>query len=143
MKYQTTSYKATQKLGEDFAKKLSGGDILLLYGNLGSGKTTFMQGLAKGLRIKRRIISPTFIIMRSYETSKKDVAMLYHIDLYRTETVHDLEGLGMSDVLSNAHAIVAVEWPEKLDPLFPKKRWELHFETIDENTRSITIDKHE
>lgn len=62
----TSSYEETQKLGKEFTKKLQGGDIIALYGELGSGKTTFVQGLAKGLGIKRRIISPTFIIIRSY-----------------------------------------------------------------------------
>src|SRR5579862_9128827 len=63
----TSNFKQTQQLGFDFAKNLKGGEVLALYGDLGSGKTTFIQGLAVGLGIKRPIISPTFIIMRTYK----------------------------------------------------------------------------
>lgn len=62
----TSSFKETQQLGFDFAKKLTSGGVIALHGNLGSGKTTFVQGFAKGLGIEKKIISPTFIIMRSY-----------------------------------------------------------------------------
>ena len=135
----TNNYKETQQLAKEFASQLHGGDVLLLFGDLGSGKTTFMQGLAEGLGLKRRIISPTFIIMRSYEIKNKK--MLYHIDLYRTESQHDLEGLGLPDILQDKNAIAAIEWPEKLGDLFPKKRWELHFDNLGEDRRSITIEK--
>ena len=67
----TNSFTETQQVGFDFAKKLQGGEVLALYGDLGSGKTTFMQGLAKGLGITKNIISPTFIIMRTYEIRLK------------------------------------------------------------------------
>jgi tRNA threonylcarbamoyladenosine biosynthesis protein TsaE len=67
MKVHTNSAEETQHAGKTFAKKLHGGDVILLYGNLGAGKTTFVQGLAKGLGIEKRIISPTFIIVRRYE----------------------------------------------------------------------------
>lgn len=70
-KYITNSSEETKKIAENFAKKLKGGDIVALYGELGSGKTTFVQGLAKGLGIKKRIISPTFIIVRSYKIEFK------------------------------------------------------------------------
>src|SRR5579859_3177717 len=161
MKQITNSHTTTQELGEDFAKKLHGGDVLLLFGDLGSGKTTFMQGLAKGLGIERRIISPTFIIVRKYEVPEsspiKNIQTLYHIDLYRTQTrstsfgltqdessgqaEDDLQGLGMNEILHENNAIVAIEWPEKLGSFLPEKRWELHFETLSENERSITIEK--
>jgi tRNA threonylcarbamoyladenosine biosynthesis protein TsaE len=147
MKQITNNYTATQELGADFAKNLHGGDVLLLFGELGSGKTTFMQGLAKGLGIERRIISPTFIIVRKYDVSKMEKAhniqTLYHIDLYRTQTEDDLKGLGMDDLLHENNALVAIEWPEKLGSFLPAKRWELHFQALSENERSITIEKYE
>jgi len=158
MEVTTNNYEATQKAGEAFGKKLQGGDIIFLYGNLGAGKTTFMQGLAKGLGISHRIISPTFIIVRSYEVPNysssearsledsrhfvRTIQKLYHIDLYRTETRHDLESIGLADMLHDKHAVIAVEWPEKFGTL-PDKRYDIHFETIDENTRRITIEKYE
>src|SRR3989344_3335881 len=103
----TKNFKETQKLGCDFAKVLKKEDIVCLYGDLGSGKTTFVQGLAEGLGIKSRIISPTFIIMRSHELKN---GMFYHIDLYRIGSERDLEGLGIEEIINNKSNIVAIEW---------------------------------
>lgn len=136
----TQSLRETQEFARDFAKNLKGGDILCLYGNLGSGKTSFVQGLAKGLGITKRIISPTFIIARRYEMGDLN---FYHIDLYRTETVQDLYSIGIDEILEDDNNIVAIEWAEKLFDLMPKKRIDLKFKYVDENTRKITIENHE
>ncbi len=136
----TDSLKKTQNFARDFAKNLKGGDILCLYGNLGSGKTSFVQGLAKGFGITRRIISPTFIIARRYEMGDLN---LYHIDLYRTQTLQDLLSIGIDEILEGDNNIVVIEWAEKLLDLIPKKRIDLKFEYIDENKRKITIENHE
>src|SRR5258708_7060996 len=92
----TRDSEETKKLGEKFAKEILSEQkvclspmILALYGNLGGGKTTFVQGLAKGLGIKKRIISPTFVIIRSYES------YFYHADLYRLRGEEDIEGTGL------------------------------------------------
>ncbi len=136
----TQNLRETQEFARDFAKNLKAGDVLCLYGNLGSGKTSFVQGLAKGLGITRRIISPTFIIARRYKIGDLN---FYHIDLYRTETVQDLRSIGMDEILEDDKNIVAIEWAEKLLDLIPKKRVDLKFEYIDENKRKITIENHE
>jgi len=157
--YLTKSYEETQKLGEKFAHDLSGGDVVLLFGDLGAGKTTFMQGLAKGLGVKKRIISPTFIIMRTYEVglpsqgvlsenkedshTGSDIEKLYHIDLYRTETIKDIEGLGFFDILQDKKAIIAIEWPEKLGEHLPKGAWVVKCSYIDDTTRQIIITKRD
>lgn len=134
----TESLIQTQVFAKDFAKNLKGGDTLCLYGNLGAGKTTFVQGLASGLGIKQRIISPTFIIIREYKIKNLD---FYHIDLYRIESKHDLIGLGIKEIISNTNNIIAIEWAEKLQDLMPKRRIDLRLEYIDENKRKITINK--
>lgn len=139
-KYLTKNSEETKKLGVDFAKKIKLGDTLAFYGNLGSGKTTFIQGLANGLNIKRRIISPTFIIVRHYNLEK---GSFYHIDLYRTQTRHDLLGLGIDEILSDDNNITAIEWSDKLNDFLPKKRIELYFRYIDENKREIEVKKYE
>lgn len=136
----TQNLRETQEFARDFAKNLKAGDVLCLYGNLGSGKTSFVQGLAKGLGITRRIISPTFIIARRYEISDLN---FYHIDLYRTQTLQDLFSIGINEILEDDKNIVAIEWAEKLFDLIPKKRVDLKFEYVDENTRKITIENHE
>lgn len=136
----TQNLKETWEFARNFAKNLKAGDILCLYGDLGSGKTSFVQGLAKGLGIKGRIISPTFIIAREYEMGDLN---FYHIDLYRTQSMHDLLSIGMDEILENKNNIVAIEWSEKLLDLLPKKRIDLRFEYIDEEKRKITIQSYE
>lgn len=133
----TDSYKKTQSLGEEFAKKLTGGLVVALHGDLGGGKTTFTQGIAKGLGIKKRIISPTFVIVRTYKIGFKN---FYHIDLYRVQSKSDIEGLGIEEILKNPENIIVVEWAERLGDLLPKKRIDVYFEYIDEEKRKITYD---
>lgn len=123
----TKSSEETKKLGFDFAKTLQEGDIVCLYGDLGSGKTTFVQGLAEGLGIKNKIISPTFIIVRKYD-------YFYHVDLYRIESP---ENLGLIEILNDKSSIVAIEWAEKLGSLTPDKRIDIKFSHADGNTRKI------
>lgn len=134
----TSSFEETQNLGKELAKTLKGGELVALYGNLGGGKTTFVQGLAIGLGIKRRIISPTFIIIRSYKTliNKKN-KNFFHVDLYRTETLDDLRGLGIDEIIDNSNNIIVVEWAEKMKDLLPRKRIDIYFEYLDENKRKI------
>lgn len=138
--YITNSGEETKSLGEKLAKELKPGDFLAFYGNLGSGKTTFIQGLAKGLGIKRRIISPTFIIVRHYKLNKGN---FYHIDLYRTETKNDLLSVGLDEVIEDRNNIIALEWAEKLGDLLPQKRYEIDCKYIDEYKREIKITKYE
>jgi len=148
----TKNAAETEKFAINLAKSLKRGDILCLYGNLGSGKTTFVQGLARGLGIKRRIFSPTFIIVRSYEITtphfakasrgKQNSIFFYHIDLYRIQTKQDLLGLGIDEILKDEKNIVSIEWAEKLFDLLPKKRIDLKFKYIDQNERLIEVEKH-
>jgi tRNA threonylcarbamoyladenosine biosynthesis protein TsaE len=104
---------------------------------LGSGKTTFVQGLAEGLGIKQRIISPTFIIMRSYESGSKN---FYHVDLYRIESEQDVEGLGLLEFMNDPQNIVVIEWPEKIKNLLPSMRIDIIFNYIDEERREIVFE---
>src|SRR3990167_2465256 len=118
--FVTNSFRETQELGKDFARFLAGGDIVCLHGDLGSGKTTFVQGLAKGLGIKQRIISPTFIIIRNYKIRINDkgfpplgtgmINNFYHIDLYRINSDKDIEGLGIEEIINDKNNIVVIEW---------------------------------
>ena len=154
----TNSFKETQRLGEEFARfhlarlKCS---IIALYGELGSGKTTFVQGLAKGLGIKKRIISPTFIIVRSYVLKSQkskvksqnhnsklkslELRSFYHIDLYRISSEKDIGGLGLEEVLNSSSNIVAIEWAEKMGRFLPRKRIDIRFVYLSERKRRITV----
>src|SRR3989304_6681375 len=97
MEFITKSSSETKKLGKTFAANLVGGEVLALTGNLGSGKTTFIQGLAEGLGVSTRVISPTFILLRKYSLGEMS---FYHVDLYRLETGVEKEvvNLGLSDI---------------------------------------------
>ena len=130
MEIVTKSARETQELGKKLANNLKGG-IVALYGELGSGKTTFVQGLAAGLGIKKRIVSPTFIFIRQYSN-------FYHIDLYRIEKPEDARGLGLEEILGDPANIVVIEWAEKIKNLLPKKRIDVKFKILGENERKIT-----
>lgn len=106
-----------------------GGIIIALQGNLGAGKTTFVQGFARGLGIKRRMMSPTFIIMRRFKIPRnKRFKNLYHIDAYRIKKIDSLEAIGLEEVLADPTAIVLIEWPEKIDKALLKKAIWITFE---------------
>jgi tRNA threonylcarbamoyladenosine biosynthesis protein TsaE len=135
----TSSFKQTQELGEKFAQTLQGGAIIALHGDLGSGKTTFTQGVAKGLGLSQPIVSPTFILMREYRIDKQGLETLYHIDLYRTESERDAKGLGIEDVFADKEGVVLVEWPEKMGNLLPEKRIDIFFEYLSETERKVLI----
>jgi tRNA threonylcarbamoyladenosine biosynthesis protein TsaE len=130
----TKSTTETQNLGKKFGLSLKGGEVLALCGDLGSGKTTFLQGLAKGLNISQRIISPTFIIMRNYKN-------FYHVDLYRLETniKEELNNLGITDLWEKDKNIFAIEWAQKAKNFLPKNTIWIDFEVVGENERKIKI----
>ncbi len=134
----TKSAQETKDLGKKTAADLKGGETLALTGDLGSGKTTFIQGLAKGLGIEGRIISPTFILMRKYIASKID---FYHIDFYRLEDdlENEIRNLGIDDIWGKEDNIVAIEWAEKIKNSLPQGVIWLKFENIGEDKRKISI----
>jgi len=139
MEVITKSAQETKDLGKKIATDLKGGETLALIGDLGSGKTTFIQGFAEGLGIKNRIISPTFILMRKYSDSKLN---FYHIDLYRLENnlENEVKNLGIDDTWGKENNIVAIEWAEKIKDLLPKGTIQLRFENMGEDDRKISIE---
>lgn len=139
MEVITKSARETQKLGEKVADTLKNGGVVTCYGELGSGKTTLIQGLAKGLGIKRRILSPTFVMIRQYAIHRKPNATFYHIDLYRIEKSEEAMGLGILEIFADKNAIVAIEWAEKIKNILPKKRIDIFFKYKGENERKIKM----
>jgi len=137
----SNGFSQTQKSGEDFAKQLFSGDVVVLSGDLGAGKTTFVQGLARGLGIKKRLISPTFVIIRSYQLTGTQEKRFFHVDLYRLRGEEDIENTGLPDILNRKNSIAAIEWPEKMGKFLPEKRWEVSFKFLEGNKRKILIKK--
>lgn len=144
------SYSAfqTKKLGKDTAKEiLKTGPgkkalILALKGNLGSGKTTFLQGFAKGLGIKEKVLSPSFIIMRKYkiQNTRYKIQNFYHIDCYRLKKAKEIIVLGFKEIISEPKNIVAIEWAEKIAKIIPSAAW-LNFKFMNKNIREISPTK--
>lgn len=139
MEYITESTKETTELGKKIGTHLKGGEVLLLEGDLGAGKTTFVQGLAKGLQIKTKISSPTFTILKIYE-SNGGIGLL-HIDLYRlyeADPKATIAELGIRDYLDNRHVVV-VEWGDKAASEFGKIEdlYNFSFQVLDDDKRMI------
>lgn len=136
----TQSQEETIQAGIDLAKKLKGGEILSLSGDLGSGKTTFLKGLAEGLKIIETITSPTFVILKDYngKIENKDIHFV-HIDAYRTNSIEDIISVGIEDYINRKDVVMAIEWAEKIKKILPKNIIQLNFKTISENKREIRI----
>jgi tRNA threonylcarbamoyladenosine biosynthesis protein TsaE len=145
--YLTKSSAQTKKLGESFAKNILKRSptkkviVLGLIGDLGGGKTTFLQGFAKGLGIKEKILSPTFIIMRRFRicANSRKFADFYHIDCYRIQRPKEILELGFKEIISNSKNLVAVEWADRIRKILPKNVLILKFEFINRNTRKIVL----
>lgn len=110
-----------------------------LAGELGAGKTSFLQGFAAGLGINEKILSPTFIIFRRFEVNNKRFKNFYHFDCYRMRNEKEMSGLNFEEIVADQNNIVAIEWPEKIRKLLPKDFFKIKFRFIDKNTREITI----
>lgn len=134
--YTTNSAEETKNIAEEFAKILKGGEIFVLSGDLGAGKTTFIQGLAKGLGIKNEITSPTFVLMKQY---RGDNLQLVHIDCYRIENPKSLSELGLDEIFEDEQNIAVIEWGERILSLLPDKTMKIEFEYLGEEKRGIKI----
>ena len=146
----TQSPEETAKVGEELAHQLrtqnaelndqrrglGKATVVCLYGELGSGKTTFAQGFARGLGITSRLLSPTFIIVRRYQVPQTK-NYLYHLDLYRISGEQDMAGLGISEILADSGSYVLIEWAEKLKNQLPQRRIDIVFKTLDDGRHSI------
>jgi len=126
-----SSTEETKKLAEKIAGNIKPKDVIALYGDLGSGKTTFTGFLVKALGQKSRVQSPTFIILRKYG----DIS---HVDLYRFTTKQEVDDLGLSEIIESSNLTI-IEWPELAEEFLPSNTKKLYFEYIDETTRKVTI----
>ena len=120
-----------------------GATVVGLVGELGSGKTSFVQCVAHELGIEERVLSPTFVIMKTYDLRptphSRSFKHLVHIDAYRLERGEELEVLGWKEILDNPGNLVLVEWAEKIKEILPPSTILLSFEYVDETTRAITV----
>lgn len=143
MEIVTNSAYETKQLGHNLASQLRGGEVVCLYGELGSGKTTFVTGSIQYFLPKKRVLSPTFIIVRRYDIPKKSIRIIYHIDLYRVGVVHDRDELGLNEILSDKSAVVFLEWANWFNQGLPKQHIEIHFDQLADDKRKILIKKYD
>ena len=145
MEILTNNPNQTKKTGFLFAKEvlkesLAKNSIVLgLKGDLGSVKTTFLQGFDKGLGIKDKILSPTFIVMKRFKIKKPGFESFYHVDCYRTQGKKDLLSLGLKEIVSRPGNVVAVEWADKIKKALPPKTVFINIYFIEENKRRIVF----
>jgi tRNA threonylcarbamoyladenosine biosynthesis protein TsaE len=134
MIFETGSPEETQALGERLGRALGAGDVVSLVGELGAGKTCFVQGLARGLGVEaeRRVASPTFTIVNQH-TGR---VPLYHVDLYRLESARELEEIGLGDYLEGG-GVAVVEWFDRFPDWRPPDRIDLELEITGDESRRI------
>jgi len=144
-KYLTINSSQTKKLGEILAQEILKDNIkktallLGLEGDLGGGKTTFLQGFAKGLGIKEKILSPTFVILKRFKIQDSRFENFYHIDCYRIKKPKEILGLKFKEIINNPKNIVVIEWSDRIRQILPKDTPILKFKFIDKNQREILI----
>ncbi|HEY4508774.1 MAG TPA: tRNA (adenosine(37)-N6)-threonylcarbamoyltransferase complex ATPase subunit type 1 TsaE [Candidatus Paceibacterota bacterium] len=158
MKYSSNSLEETQKIAQDFISSIkpnnTGATVVGLYGDLGAGKTSFIQGISKALGVSDTVVSPTFVIMKVYELDsgfqrsdlKEDskaqtlgkFTHLIHIDAYRIEKSSELLYLGWNDIISDPKNLIFIEWPERVADIMPE-HIHIHFTHVSENSREIEI----
>lgn len=129
----TSSVEETQRFAFKLAKYLQAGDIITLSGDLGAGKTSFTQGLARGLGVKRHVNSPTFTIIKEYEGEKLP---LFHMDTYRLDD--EAEELGFDEYF-NGDGVTVVEWPEKIAAQLPKQKLHVNILKVSDDERTIEL----
>ena len=139
MKYIVNTMEETKELACWFAKTLKNGDVVLLNGDLGAGKTTFTQFVLENLGVDEPVSSPSFTIMKSYKTEKFN---FYHFDMYRIEDESETYEIGFEDYIqNNPRDIVFIEWSERVLNLLDKTNCKtITIERIDENKRKVRID---
>lgn len=162
-KYLSIGPSQTKKLGENLAKEIfknrpkDRAIVVGLEGDLGGGKTTFLQGFAKGLEIKEKILSPTFVILKKFQIPTKNYPpsprtrlkgwqpsdlkpkTFFHLDCYRIKNSEEILNLGFKEIVSDPQNIVTIEWAEKIKKILPKKTILVKFKFIDKNKRKISI----
>jgi len=136
-RFETAAPEETRALGQRIAAMLRPGDVVLLHGDLGAGKTTMVQGIGAGLGVREQAQSPTFSLV--IDTPLPDGTIMRHIDLYRLDDPHELDTLGFEDLSSDERAIVLVEWPERAADRLPDAYLLIDLRPIGADRRAIAV----
>ena len=131
---ETKSHAETQALGERLGRALAAGDVVALTGDLGAGKTSFVQGLARGLGVRGRVASPSFTIVNEHEGR----VPLFHVDFYRLESARELDHIGFDDYFLRG-GVVVVEWAERFPSALPAERLDIRIEIAGDDVRRLHV----
>lgn len=135
--FQSKSFEETMNIAAEFAKTLRGGDIVLLDGDLGAGKTVFSKGVVSALSDgKITAVSPTFVIVNTYET----VPVIHHFDLYRISDESELDAIGAEEYFYS-NDVCLVEWPSRAEFMFPKTAIKVNILKVNDCERLIKIER--
>jgi tRNA threonylcarbamoyladenosine biosynthesis protein TsaE len=140
VEFVSHSADQTRRLGERLGRLLQPGHIVCLQGDLGAGKTCLAQGIGRGLGISSAITSPTFILVNQYQVPEAS-HRLYHVDLYRVETVAEARGIGLEDVFFGDD-ICVIEWAERVIELLPADRLWITLRYVDNTKRALQLEAH-
>ena len=142
MEITTKTEKQTIALGKKFIAELKGGEVVLLIGDLGAGKTTFVKGVALGLGIKKVITSPTFVIMKMYDVKLRGIKKLVHIDTYRGLSLEDFENIGALELFGRPDVVSFIEWGADLEKYLKKEKIDYRkvmIENLSEKERKFIV----
>jgi tRNA threonylcarbamoyladenosine biosynthesis protein TsaE len=132
---ETRSFEETLDLGDRLGRELQRGAVVALFGELGAGKTALIKGIARGLGIRQEVTSPTFTIVHEYGGGRLP---LFHIDLYRLESVAQALAVGIEDYL-DGDGVTTIEWPENIERLLPANAVRVHITALENSVRRIEI----
>ena len=128
------SREETEAAGRELGATLHAGDVVALTGELGAGKTCFIQGLVRGLGVTGPATSPTFVLINEY----RGRLPVHHVDAYRTESLTEVMDLGLPELFDEG-GVTVIEWAEKLEPLLPGRTVRVHIDGVGDEPRRITI----
>lgn len=134
-RFESRSPEETQRIGEALGAVLGPGDVVACVGELGAGKTCFLQGVARGLGVAEPATSPTFVLINQYQGR----CPVYHVDAYRTESLTEILDLGVEEILWG-DGVTIIEWGEKLLPLLPSRSIVVRIEGLGEEPREIMLE---
>ena len=132
---RSSTPEETAAAGESLGRTLRPGDVVALYGELGSGKTCLVQGLVRGLGVSTGATSPTFVLVNEY----RGRLPVHHVDAYRTSSLTELMDLGLLDLMG-ADGVTLVEWADRAEPLLPPRTIRVHIHGVGDEPRTIAID---
>ena len=142
MRHVSRSLKDTEKIARELLGALqarAGATVITLSGNLGAGKTAFVQAVGRILGVKSTVNSPTFVIIKKHQTEKGPHKFLFHIDAYRLQNEKELKSLGWAEILKDKNHIIFLEWPERVRKIMPRHAHKIKISHLKDGDRQFEL----